>query len=158
MKLNLLLGDPQGALPGYVNVDPLAGPGDHDRVRCDPADLQPVCDAGEADEVLALGLLEHVPAADVPEVLSHWASRLAHGGTLTVAATDLMEVAKAFAARMIGLDQANRLLHGQQGEAWQYKQSAHTVGSLASAMASLGLRVEKKRVNEMRAIVVARRP
>lgn len=158
MKLNLLLDNPADARPGWVNVDPFAPDGDPLRVRCDPTDLEPVADAGEADELLALGVIDYLPLPRADAVLGHWLSRLARGGTIAISAVDLLEVTKSLHNRLISVAEANVLLYGEQQKQWQFRQSSYTAGVLAAELTARGLRVLKKRVSDFRAIVVAQRP
>jgi hypothetical protein len=158
VKVNLLLDSPSGALPGHLNLDPLAPAGDASRTPCDPTDLSPYVDAGEAQELLAHDVLDHVQLPRADAVLAHWASRLAHGGTLTVSCVDMMAVAHALADRTLSPEDAALLLHGEQRRGWDYRHSGRTLAQLARGLEGLGLQVLRKRTAGLRAVVVARRP
>lgn len=157
MRLNLLLDDPGGVRPGYVNVDLLAPAGDPHRTQCDPTNLEPVCDAGGCEELVALDILDYVPLAQANAVLDHWVSRLAHGGTMSVSVVDLLEVSRAFADRRLTVEEANLLLHGEQKKQWQFRQSNYTLGQLADALQAKGLMLVLQRHDDFRAVVTARR-
>lgn len=67
--------------PGYLHVDARAGLPDLDLVaRGDQLPLP----AGWADEVLAVHMVEHVPAAQLPGVLRSWRRVLRPGGRLVL--------------------------------------------------------------------------
>jgi hypothetical protein len=158
-RLNLLLDNPAGVRPGYLNLDPLAPDDDPaGRVKCDPGNLDPVVDAGEAAELVAHDLLDRVPLAQANTLLDHWLSKLAHGGTITVSCVDLLEVAKSLQNRLITVEEASTLLHGEQGKNWQFRQANYTLAQIADTLRGKGLKVQQKRINEFRAIVVAQRP
>lgn len=158
MKVNLLIDDPSGVRPGYVNVDPLAPSGDPHRVQCDPTDVDRVCVAGECEELLALGVLDYVPLADAGRVLDHWVSRLAHGGEIALSAVDLLEVSRAVCNRVLSVGDANLLLHGGQRKQWEFRKSSYTLGQLAGLLEARGMELVKQRHSEFKAVVVARRP
>lgn len=158
-RLNLLIGDPANVRSGYTNVDPLAPDGDPaGRVRCDPGNLDPVVDAGEAVEIVAHDIIDRVPMHQANALLEHWLSKLAHGGTIVLSCVDILEVARSLLGRFITVEQANVLLHGEQDERWRFRQANYTLVQLADTLAGKGLRVQSKRINECRAIVVAQRP
>lgn len=157
MKINVTIAGRE-VLPGYLNIDPVAPAACQDRVRCDPADMSPLVDRGEAEEVRAVGVLDHYPARKADAVLDHWVSLVAHGGTLVLAVVDVLEVAKALQNRFLSLEEANELLYGRQSETWEFRQSGHTLGRLARALEGKGMRVMKRRVSNYRATVVAERP
>jgi SAM-dependent methyltransferase len=78
VRLNLGCGDDYRE--GYVNIDVRTDCG-ADEIA--DATLLPYAD-GVADEVLALDLLEHFPAARTAQVLAEWRRVLRPGGMLTV--------------------------------------------------------------------------
>ena len=158
MKVNLLLDEPAGVMPGWLNVDPLAPAGDEGRVNGDPANLSAFVDAGEVEELRALGVLDYLPRAVAQKAIEHWASLLAHGGLLAVSSLDLLEVSKSFQNRFISLEQASLLLYGQQEKAWQFRHCSHTALELSRLLEARGLVVLKRRVEHFFAVVVARRP
>ena len=157
MKINLLLDDPGAVRSGYLNVDPCAPDGDV-RVRGDVADLGPLVDAGEATEVVALGVLDHLPGHAADGVLRHWLSRLAHGGRLTVGVTDAREVARGVLSGALSIEDANERLCGAQRTAGQFKKSAYMLGQLSGVLESLGYRVLARRIEDYTAVVTVERP
>lgn len=158
MKLNLLLNNPGGVRSGYTNVDPIAPENSLDSVRCDVTNLDTVCDAGEASELVAHDILDYIPRAQVPKVLNHWLSRLAHGGTFVLSCVDLLEVSRALVAYRLPLEEANKLLHGEQREPWEFRKDSYSLAQLVGFLKDRGLTIQKKRVENFRAIVVATRP
>lgn len=88
MKLNIGCGNRR--LGGYTGVDAVARPG-ADIVA--PAHAIPLED-GVAEEVLAVHLVEHVFAWEVPALLAEWYRLLAPGGRLVLEMPDLMKCAR----------------------------------------------------------------
>lgn len=79
--------------PGYLHVDAVAGLPDLDLVaRGDELPLP----AGWADEILAVHMIEHVPAAALPGVLRSWHRALRPGGRLVLHTPNGTALARAF--------------------------------------------------------------
>ncbi len=51
---------------------------------------------GTIDEIRASHVLEHFPAAQVPEVVQHWAAKLKPGGVMKIAVPDFAYIAQAY--------------------------------------------------------------
>ncbi len=158
VRMNLLVGNEADIREGWTNIDPLAPENDHRRIRANPMNLDPVCDAGEVDELVAHDLIDTLPYREANEVLDHWISRLAHGGTITLSCVDTLEVTKMFQNRSLMMGQLNALLHGEQTESWKFRQGSYHLGQLANILTSKGLVVLQKRIHQFRAIIVAQRP
>lgn len=159
MRLNLLMDNPGDIRQGYLNVDLLAPDSDPaGRVQCDPSNLAPLVDAGEVTELVAHGILDLIPMHQANALLDHWLSRLAHGGTIVLSCVDILEVTKSLQNRLITIEQANVFLHGEQDKPWRFRQANYTLAQLADILHDKGLRVQQKRINDFRAIVVAQRP
>lgn len=91
MRINVGCG--KRILDGYVNVDVAPRPGvEH---VCS-ADQLPFPD-GSAREVLAVHLVEHVYAWDVPRLLAEWARVLRPGGSLALEMPDVLKAARNLA-------------------------------------------------------------
>lgn len=152
MQVNLLLGNAEDVRTGYLNLDASLAerPTDPDdiRVPCVINDWLMVS-PNEAEEILALGILERLPAEAVSPVFHYWVSRLALGGKLIVSATDVMEACQlVLASKDEPAYLANELLYTQ-------RKSAHTVWSLAELAEQYGLKVIWKYINGTQAIVEA---
>lgn len=159
VKVNLLVDNPAGVRPGYLNLDPLAPDQDPTgRVKCDLEKLDQLVDPAEVSEFVAHGILDFFPLHRANGVLDHWLSRLAHEGTITLSCVDLLEVTKSLQNRLITIETANILLHGEQDRPWKFRQANYTLNQIAGTLAGKGLRVQQKRINEFKAIVVAQRP
>ena len=128
---------------GYVSVNPARG------------NLDGLVEAGEASEVVALGVLDFFKPEQQHEMLAHWASRLAPGGVITVSCTDLYEVARSLV--LGGLDEgaAAGILYGEKVARRAVINSELT---LQGRLRSLGLEVLTRRVDQYTCVVTARRP
>lgn len=91
MRVNVGCG--KRILDGYVNVDAVARPGVE---RVCPADQLPFGD-GSVREVLAVHVVEHVYAWEVPALLEEWARVLRPGGALVLEMPDVLRAARNLA-------------------------------------------------------------
>lgn len=157
MKINCLLGNPD-LRSGFINVDPLASGEDKQRYKGDWTNLDDLCCAGEAQEIVALEVLDYVGREGADKVLAHWVSRLGHGGTLTVSLVDPNRVARALLSGELSEENANGLLYGQQSQPWQHRKLAYSLATLSEKLKRLGLQVLKQIHHGYSCMVVARRP
>jgi predicted SAM-dependent methyltransferase len=80
-------------LDGYVNCDAAPRPGVDHVCRADALPFG----VATADEVMAIHLVEHVYAWEVPALLREWARVLKPGGRLVLELPDIMKAAKNLA-------------------------------------------------------------
>jgi ubiquinone/menaquinone biosynthesis C-methylase UbiE len=111
VRLNLGAGDARR--DGFVSVDLREDIAD---VVCDVRKLEGYAD-GEVDEILALDLLEHLPASETADVLAEWRRVLRPGGLLTVKCPNMYQLARAIVAYTdLGrLDTVNDLIRNVMG-------------------------------------------
>lgn len=157
MKINLLLGN-NDLRSGYINVDPLASGEDRQRYKADWTNLDDLCCAGEAQEIVALEVLNYLGRDAADKVLAHWVSRLGHGGTLTVSVIDPNRIARALISGELSEQDANGLLYGQQSQPWQCRKLAYSLATLSDKMRQLGLQVLKQVHHGYQCCVMAVRP
>lgn len=155
MKVNLLLNGKSDIRSGYLNIDPGTPDGCADgRVKADLVTFGGLVEDGEATEIVAFEILDAFAADHVDEVLDSWLKKLAHGGTIAITVIDLKDVARSVIGGVVGLEEANVLLHGSAYR----RQCSLTVSQLAAVLEGKGLKVIIKRVQNFRATVVAERP
>jgi SAM-dependent methyltransferase len=93
LRLNLGCGDKH--LPGYVNVDVAPSrAGVRPDVQCDLRVLEPFA-TDNADEVLAVHVVEHFWRWEVVDVLREWMRTLKPGGRMIVECPNLLEACRA---------------------------------------------------------------
>jgi len=151
LKVNILWGDRDGALTGYLNVDPLAGPDWALSIRGDVMDLSPFVGPAEASEVVAHDVLDCLDAGDVDAALAHWASRLRHGACLHLSTLNFREVARLEAQGRLGRDELNRLIYGK-------RRSTNWPPDVMRRLTALGLDVVRASYENHRGVVTCRRP
>jgi len=109
--LRLNLGSGNAPRPGWVNVD-IDGTKSPDvvaDVRALPAELT------DADEAMAIHVVEHFATAELIPLLTHWHRRLRRGARLVVECPDLAGYAAAYAAGTIGAADFNKMAYERVG-------------------------------------------
>ena len=166
MKINITLGG-TGYKAGYVNIDPTlkrlgediilenASDDQTNVIKADVRNLDDVSLDNECLEVVAEDILDYLQINEARSVLSHWISKLRHGGKIIVGGTDIAEVCRMFYKRAIDL---NAVLHCSFQESWSVKLSHTTMVSLAAFLESQGIKVTKKRIEGFKMIVEGERP
>jgi hypothetical protein len=157
MKVNLILHD-QGPLSGYTNVYPFADDQTPGMTRGDVSNLDALVEDGEATEIVALDVIDFLPASAADDVLAGWARKLRHGGKITIGGVDIREVARRLVNQQIDPAQANAILHGPQRAPWEYRKSNLTLQLALDKMAALGLEVVRREPSQFSYLVTARRP
>ena len=156
-KINLLYGSGD-VLHTHLNLDPFTSDETDVLTRSDIKNLDSFVDDAEAQEIIALDVIDYIPLTDINAVIKHWVSKLRHGGLLIIGGTDLFEVSKAFAQYRLDITEANKLIHGEQSKPYLVKRTNFTTLGLADYLSSLGLKLQKKRINDFHLTVEATRP
>lgn len=153
MKINLLVNNPEGVRSGFVNLDPLAQQDDPARIPCELSDLTMFVDDGEVTELLAVDVIDYIPAQQKEVVLSHWLKKVAFDGTITIGGLDIYQVAHAIENRQINLVEANRMLYGESVQ----RNGLVNCGQMASLLATAGYEILQKKIFGYNYLVTAKR-
>ena len=157
IKVNLLYGSGD-VLHTHLNLDPFTAEETDVLTRADVKNLDNFVDDAEAQEIIALDVIDYMPLRDINTVIQHWASKLRHGGSLIIGGVDLFEVSKAFVQYRLDITQANQLIHGEQSKPYLVKRVNFTSMGLVDYLSTLGLKIQKKRVNNFHMTIEAIRP
>lgn len=163
MKVNII-SYAADARPGYLNImnhdraeEDVVPPGAEVYGLDDVSNLSSLVSLGEADEIVAINVLEYLIHSEVDAALNNWCDVLSIGGKITIASIDVCEIAFALNEAKITETDANLLLHGHQREPWEHKHANYSIQTLSSALEGRGLRVVRKSLNGLWAIVTAER-
>lgn len=161
MKLNIVK-HADDVRVGYVNVfdrEPQPLPAKSiEWIKVDSlADISKFCSPGEAEEIVALGVVEYIGISEIDKTIDHWCDLLAVGGTITLGSLDIFEAAASLTNGHMTQQDANLLIHGHQTEPWQHKCANYGVRQLSEALAGRGLTVTRKSLNRVWAVVQAER-
>lgn len=161
MKLNLGCGELRHEGREWLNIDLRAGVAD---IVCDVTHLP--FDDEDADEAVALDLLEHFPASRTHEVLAEWHRVLRPGGTLTVKVPNMQWLCRALVSYdSVGKHDSvvaiiNNIMGGHRwgpGGAWDTHHHNFTPVLLARTLDECGFEVRSNdREPNMKVVAVRR--
>lgn len=157
MKINLTLGT-DVYRGGYLNLDPLASPGDPIRTRADICNLDEFVDDAEAEDLIALDVIDFLPSPELDNIIDNWTRKIRHGGTITIGGVDLREVAKAFLDQELTLQDTNQLLYGSQKAPCEYRKATLTLQKMIEVLQFKGFKIIQKRIVNYYYHVKAERP
>ena len=157
MKINLLKTNLE-PLYGYINISPHATPDQKDIAAGDILSLDHILDAGEAEELLALDIIDFIPYNLIDHVLSGWISKLAHKGEMVVGGVETYSLCKAFAAGSIELAHFNGLVFGDGSTPWSQKKFIYGMDFLKTCFVQKGLKLLDIKISNLRYSIRAQRP
>ena len=67
--------------------------------------------------------------------------------------TDIYSVAKAVFTGILNIKEANELLYGNQRHPWDFKYGTYTLSDVVELLESLGLQINKKRINDHKFVI-----
>lgn len=130
---------------GYINLSPFAQPNSPFQ-PCDIRNLDEVVCDDEAEEIVALDILNYFKLEDVLKCLQNWINKLKKGGRLLVTFDDAWEVSRRLFIGTIEKEQANEILYGKQEKPHQIKRSAIPMHWLKDWLASRNTKLIKCRL------------
>ena len=169
MKINILIGGTDYK-SGYINIDPtlkrksesiaLENSNDDQSniVKSDIRNLDDIVSDSECKELIAENVLDFLELSESRAVLSHWISKLRHGGKIIVGGTDIYEVCRLFYKQAIDLNTLNAIIHGDFSQPWDVKMSHSTMENLQEFLQSEGIKIIKKRIQGFKMIIEGERP
>ena len=169
MKINIVVGGTDYK-SGYINIDPTlqrksesvllenSNEEQSNVIKADIRNLDDVASSSECNELVAENVLDYLEFSESKAVLSHWISKLRHGGKIIVGGTDVYEVCRLFYKQAIDLQTLNSVLHGSFAQPWDVKMSHTTMEDLKDFLESQGIRITKKRIQGFNMIIEGERP
>ena len=169
MKINIIIGS-SNYKSGYINIDPtlkrkgelveLENSNDDQSniVKTDIRNLNDIVEDSECKELIAEDVLDFLELSESRTVLSHWISKLRHGGKIIVGGTDIYEVCRLFYKQAIDLNTLNSIIHGNFSEPWDVKMGHSTLEDLQEFLQSQGIKIIKKRIQGFKMIIEGERP
>lgn len=153
MKVNITL-DANDVRSGMTNFNPTADPNSSTQIRVDIDNLTMFIDDNEAEEIIAMDILDFVNPAGKDQILSHWISKLAHGASITLGGRQIYDVVKLIHRREIDLQQANFLIYGND----MARRAMLSADFLCDVLKEKGLTVESIKFDNTFYCVKAVRP
>jgi hypothetical protein len=151
--MKLYLGLNTTLVSGHTVVDPMGGEG---KTALDFRNLDSIVDNGEC-EVINAKVLNHIHGSEIYSVIKHWVSKLAHGGSIILGGSDLLEVSKAVVTGQMSNAESNKLFYGESNSAWGITKGMYEANEIAGILLEQGLVIDKKRIVKIDFIVEAHR-
>jgi hypothetical protein len=122
VKLNITLGGP--VLNNYINIDPLPRQPQQDLIQAEPDKLDHLVDNNECSQIIAEGVLDFYPLGARYQVITHWLSKLSHGGTLVLTCRDIHDLSRQIhRGEISGTSDINNALYGAANHMWTLRKS-----------------------------------
>lgn len=154
MRLNIFINNQAAKRSGYINLDGGLTEEKDGVLPCKPGKLNDIVCDNEADEIVAIDVLDAYPGSEIDAVLQHWLSKLAHGAKITIGLIDFKKVALGFAEGKISGEDMVALIYGTK----YVRRSTVTMSQLATVLENRGLKVISKKLENNRIIITAERP
>lgn len=159
MKLNLLINQKHLAKDGYLNIDPTALPEEAPLiVEGNPTILEKHVEDGEAEEIIAINVIDYVAHTKVFDVLKQWAGKLGHKGKLTVGFTDIFSVSRRFYIGQIDKKEIANILYGKCLEGWDVKKACLSIDDMKQKFLECGLTIKNIKFLEHFIVIEGERP
>lgn len=159
MKVNLLINQKHLAKDGYLNIDPTATKEDSPLIiEGNPTILESHIEDGEADEIIAMNIIDYVSYPKVSTVLKQWAGKLSHKGKLIIGFTDVLSVCRRFYIGQITKEKIAEMLYGNCVEGWDVKKACLTLESMKLKLNEVGLKINNIKILEHFIVIEGERP
>jgi len=144
MKVNLLLDNPNGAIKGYLNIDPFAPIDNDPRQNGDITNLDWGIDGNELEEILADDIINYFPFPALNGIVANWVSKLAINGKLILRGIDYEEVCRQITFQQIDKALGLQLLYGVQDKRSHIRQSGLTLLDITEYLENLNMKIMLK--------------
>lgn len=151
-------------MAGYKNIDPFPTIQNQqqtfstDKETGQVDNLDYVCEDGQAQDVVALDVIDYININIKNQTLDNWVKKLAHGATITIGGIDLYEVSKAITRCELKPEDAELLLYGPPSFPFGSRRGCLTAERVIKELNNRGLMIIKKRLNDFMYTIVGRRP
>lgn len=158
-KINLIYGEGD-VFHTHLNINPFAENADGKTVvRDDVSNLDKYADDSELTELIAVDVIDFIPANKTSEVIDNWVKKIRIGGKIVIGGVDLFEVCKCLSQYKIDISDANALIHGQQNKPYMLRKVNFTAIGISEYLKDrFGFEIISKNINNFKMSVEARRP
>ena len=154
MKINLTA-NIEKILDNYLNLLPIVKMETPNTKQCDPLNLDPYVDNGEAEEILVQDILSCFPYGMSPFVIDKWLSKLSIGGKIIIIEEDINILLNEYTCGRLNNEQVNERLFGKlEGLT---KSSCVSMFNIADFLQNKGLKILKKKIDNTIVVVEAQR-
>lgn len=159
MKVNLLINEKNLAKAGYLNIDPYAKKQDEPLiVEGNPTVLENLVEDGEAEEIIAINIIDYVSHPKVNMILKQFFGKLSHKGILRIGFTDILATARRYYIGQIEESKIAEMLYGKCVDSWDTKKAALTLDSMKTKMEEIGFVIKSVKSIEHFIVIEGERP
>ncbi len=153
LKINLKLGGQN--LNGYLNIDPISSA--EGCVQHNLDNIEDLVDHNSASEFIANDVLDYLPIGMKQNVLTHWLTKISHGGSFIMTGTDIREAARLIHTGKVDMmTQGNNLLYGMGNNMWTLKKGLLTWEDAVNMIMSTGqFQVESMKFQDYKYVIKA---
>tara|TARA_Y100001938_G_C8074820_1_gene425355 strand:- start:1378 stop:1863 length:486 start_codon:yes stop_codon:yes gene_type:complete len=157
-KVNLIHGEGD-VLDTHLNINPFTKKTEDGLlVRGDLTNIDKYVDDAEAEEIIAMDVIDYISTTKTAETIANWISKLAIGGRIVIGGIDIIAVSKSLADYSLDIASANLLIHGKQDEPYLIKRASFSAYDLAEYLeVTYGLGIVKKDIQNYKMFVEAQR-
>jgi len=155
-RVNLIYGKGD-VLNSHLNINPFTPDVSENLLRGQLNSLDGVLEEGEAEEIVAADVIDFMVLTSVNDVIANWISKLRVGGTLIIGGVDAFEASKSFYQQRLDISSFNRLVHGEQTEPYLFRRVNFSTIGMVQYLESLGMKIIKKRTNNHKYIIEAKK-
>jgi len=154
MKINICFNKNNTYLNNYINTNIDNG---DEYLKCDLEDLSAIVDNGEAEEILAINVLNYVSHKKLKKTVLNWYKKLSYNGILTIYFLDFIEICRLITVGSISYDEAKNLLFGIQDEENEFFKSGISLLELKSIFEEVNGRIESCKKDGIYSLIKVRR-
>lgn len=139
MKINICFGDSNEYLNNYINTNIFES---NNFKQCHPENIDSIADDGEAEQILAINVLNYIDYNKINNVLNNWFNKLKYDGTIIISFFDFLETARLFSLGELHIDDARKIFYGEQKEGWDFFKSGVSLEEIKSFFKNIKCKIE----------------
>ena len=139
-------------LIGYTNIDPFPIIPDQykDQMAVKGGDIKNLeVSQSSCTEIICEDIMDFIPYNEFYKTIEHYVSKLRHNGRIVISGTDMEVVSKMYLNGELNTLEFNRVVHGEQNNAWSFKLGQITIEETSEILIELGLKIQSKSINGM---------
>jgi hypothetical protein len=163
MKLNLLMAS-DDIRAGYRNLDCFPEvlnknqSFSQEKEYCENIqNLDSVCEDGEAEEIIALDVIDYIDIRNKQNVMDHWIKKVAIDGRIVIGGIEIKEVARNIYLDRLDLEESINLLYGDPNFPFGNRKGCLSSEIISNLLQSRGLRIISKKLINYKYCIIAER-
>lgn len=155
MKINLVINNENGSLKNYANISPVLDKNGFNKGNIHNLDW--CADDSSVTHLIADDVLSRFAFPEINSILTNWIRKLAIKGIITIRGIDFEEVARALVLEQINVQDAAKLIYGEQTSSIDIRCSSMSILDLISYLEQFGLLITLKMFDGFHYTVEAQR-